>query len=87
MLGEFIIRSNKIGWQTLRVLLGSILYRALMLVARKYGHFINLTPNDLKLITGLLIILCLVISNMQGKVSLKNHFMRPAKQGCPKDGE
>ena len=76
MLGEFIIRSNKIGWQTLRVLLGSVLYRALMLIARKYGHYVNLTPNDLKLITGILIIICLVVSNMKGGVTIKEFFKK-----------
>lgn len=76
MLGEFIIRSNKIQWQTLRVLLGSIIYRALMLLARQYGHHLHLTPNDLKFITGLLIIICLLISSMQGKIDLKKHFTR-----------
>lgn len=65
MLGEFIIRSNKVGWQTLRVLLGSIIYRALMLIARRYGHYIHLTPNDLKLITGLLIIISLMVAKVK----------------------
>lgn len=65
MLGEFILRSNKIAFQTLRVLLGSILYRGLMFFARSYGYKIGLTSNDLKLITGLLIILCLVVSRMK----------------------
>ena len=67
MLGEFIIRSNKIQYQTLRVLIGSIIYRALMLFARRYGHYIHLTANDLKLITGLLIIICLIVANMKRK--------------------
>ncbi|MCR5761775.1 MAG: ABC transporter permease [Treponema sp.] len=62
MLGEFILRSNKIGIQTLRVLIGSCIYRALMILARTYGHHINLTPNDLKLVTGILIIICLIIT-------------------------
>lgn len=62
MLGEFIIRSNKIGMQTLRVLIGSIIYRAIMYFGRSYGFVIGLTSNDLKLITGLLIIICLIIS-------------------------
>lgn len=74
MLGEFIIRSNKIGWITLRVLIGSIIYRALMFVARRYGIYIHLTANDLKLITGLLIIVCLIIAKMK----------RPAKAGGSK---
>lgn len=79
MLGEFILRSNKIGLQTLRVLIGSVIYRALMFVGRSYGYKIGLTSNDLKLITGLLIILCLIISNLQGHTDLKRHFTRGAK--------
>lgn len=62
MLGEFVLRSNKISLQTLRVLIGSIIYRALMMLARSYGYEIHMTPNDLKLITGILIIICLIIS-------------------------
>ena len=62
MLGELIIRSNKIELQTLRVLIGSILYRALMYFARDYGYHIHMTPNDFKLITGLLIIFCIILS-------------------------
>ncbi len=71
MLGEFILRSNKIEVQTLRVLIGSIIYRALMILARNYGRFIHITPNDLKLVTGVLIIVCLVVSrfNVAGKKS------------------
>ncbi|MCR5613845.1 ABC transporter permease subunit [Treponema sp.] len=67
MLGEFIIRSNKIGMQTLRVLIGSIIYRGIMYFGRSYGFVIGLTSNDLKLITGLLIIICLIISKKGNK--------------------
>jgi putative ABC transport system permease protein len=62
MIGEFLIRSNRISMLTLRVILGSILYRALMYLARNYGYYIHMTANDLKLITGLLIILSIIIS-------------------------
>ena len=62
MLGEFLIRSNHIGILTLRAVLGSVLYRALMYLARNYGFHIGMTANDLKLVTGLLIIGCIVIS-------------------------
>ena len=62
MIGEFLLRSNRIGVLTLRVVLGSILFRAIMYLGRFYGYYINLTPNDLKLITGLLIIVSLVIT-------------------------
>ncbi len=62
MVGEFLIRSNRIGILTLRVIFGSILYRGLMYLARNYGYRINMTANDLQLITGILIIICIFIS-------------------------
>ncbi len=62
MMGEFLIRSNRIALQTLRVILGSVLYRGLMYLARNYGYHINMTANDLQLITGILIILCIFVS-------------------------
>lgn len=65
MLGEFIIKSNRIELQTFRVLVGSIIYRALMYLARIYGHYIHLTPNDLKLVTGILIIGCLAVTRFK----------------------
>jgi putative ABC transport system permease protein len=63
MLGEFLIKSNRIWALTLRVVLGAILFKAIMYLGRYYGYYINMTPNDLKLITGLLIIISLAISN------------------------
>jgi putative tryptophan/tyrosine transport system permease protein len=82
MLGEFILRSNLIVLQTLRVLIGSIVYRGLMFLGRSYGYKVGLTSNDLKLITGMLIILCLFISNLQGKTNFRKHLVRPVKAGC-----
>ena len=78
MLGEFIIHSNKIRLQTLRVLIGSIIYRALMMLARSYGYKIHMTPNDLKLITGVLIIICLIITrtNLGDKIREKRTSQR-----------
>jgi putative ABC transport system permease protein len=69
MLGEFLIRSNKVGPQTLRALLGSIIYRAMMYLARNYGYHIGMSPNDLNLVTGLLIIVCIMVS--------RNRIFRP----------
>jgi putative ABC transport system permease protein len=78
MIGEFLIRSNKMTSLTLRVLLGSILYRALMYLARNYGYYIHMTANDLKLITGLLIIICIVISRHGFRAGMpqKNRFRK-----------
>lgn len=79
MLGEFIIRSNKIGWQTFRVILGSIIYRALMFLARRYGYNIGMNANDLKLITGLMIIVCLIVAKKDVVGWFKAHLKRPEK--------
>lgn len=79
MLGEFIIRSNKIGWQTFRVILGSILYRALMFLARRYGYNIGMNANDLKLITGLMIIVCLIVAKKDVVGYFKAHLKRPER--------
>ncbi len=67
MIGEFILKSNRISVLTFRVILGSILFRGLMYLGRYYGYYINLTPNDLKLITGLLIILSLIVTQVKKK--------------------
>ncbi len=76
MLGEFLFSSNKIGFLTMRVILGAILYKAIMYAGRYYGYYIKLTPNDLKLLTGILIIASLVVSKYRTK---KLIFRRPAK--------
>lgn len=67
MIGEFVMRSNRIFVLTLRVILGSILYRGLMFLGRYYGYYINLTPSDLQLITGLLIIALLATTHLRGQ--------------------
>jgi len=63
MIGEFlVIKSNRIGVLTLCALAGSILFHAVMYVGRYYGYVIQMTPNDLNLIKGLLIIILLVLT-------------------------
>ncbi len=77
MIGEFLIPSNRISMLTLRVILGSILYRALMYLARNYGYYINMTANDFRLVTGLLIVFCIVVS----KKDLHPRFLRRRNSG------
>lgn len=74
MIGEFILKSNRITILTLRVILGSIVFKGIMYLGRYYGYYINLTPNDLKLITGLLIIVSLIVTkfNVKSIVLKKN---------------
>jgi putative ABC transport system permease protein len=63
MIGEFLVRkSNRIGVLTFCALAGSILFHAVMYVGRYYGYVIQMTPNDLNLIKGLLIIVLLVLT-------------------------
>lgn len=64
MIGEFVPKSNRIVVLTLRVILGTIVFKGIMYLGRYYGYYINMTPNDLKLITGLLIILSLVVTRI-----------------------
>ena len=80
MLGELIIKTNRIELITMRVLAGSVLYRTMMYFARTYGYKINMTPNDFKLITGLLIIVCIIISRSGSFRSIIRHprFSNPA---------
>ncbi len=65
MLGEFLLRSNKIFYITLRIVLGAILYKGIMFFGRYYGYYIHMTPSDLKMITSILVILSLVIAKSQ----------------------
>ena len=63
MMGEFLLKSSRIWVLTLRVVLGAILYKAIMYLGRYYGYYINMTPGDLKLISGILIIASLILTN------------------------
>lgn len=81
MIGEFLIRSNKIASLTLRVILGSILYRGLMYFARNYGYHLHMTANDLKLITGILIILCIIISKTGFRSKPRTKRNKQTRQG------
>ncbi|MFA5469035.1 MAG: ABC transporter permease [Sphaerochaetaceae bacterium] len=69
MIGEFLFDSNKITLITLRVILGAIIYKALMFFGRYYGYHINLTPSDLKLLTGILVIVSLIIAQTRSAAS------------------
>src|SRR5690554_2973834 len=69
MIGEFLFDSNRISLITLRVVFGAIIYKALMFLGRYYGYHINLTPSDLKLLTGILVIISLIIAQTRSAAS------------------
>jgi len=74
MIGEFLImKSNRIGVLTFCALLGSILFHAVMYLGRYYGYVVKMTPSDLNLIKGVLIIMLLVLTQSKKlkKVALK----------------
>lgn len=63
MIGEFLVmKSNRISILTLCAITGSILFHGVMYLGRYYGYLIEMTPNDLNLIKGLLIIVLLVVT-------------------------
>jgi putative tryptophan/tyrosine transport system permease protein len=68
MLGELILRSNRIGVLLLRVILGSLLFRAIMYAGRSWGYLAGITPNDLKLMTALLVVLALALTRWKDKI-------------------
>jgi len=67
MIGEFFVRTHRISVLLLRVVVGAIVFKGLMYLGRYYGYYINMTPNDLKLITGLLIIFSLIMTQVRMK--------------------
>jgi len=67
MIGEFLYRTNFIGGQLARVLLGSILFRGIMYAGRSWGYLGGITPNDLRLLTSLLIVASIAASRYRGK--------------------
>lgn len=67
MIGEFFVRSTRIGWLTFRVIVGAVVFKAIMYLGRFYGYHIHMTPNDLKLIAGILIIASLAAANYKAR--------------------
>lgn len=62
MIGELLLKTQFIGLQLVRVLLGSLLFRGLMYAARSWGYLAGIGPNDLRLLTALLIIGAMAVS-------------------------
>ncbi|MGC8765385.1 MAG: ABC transporter permease [Brevinematia bacterium] len=66
MIGEFFIFSRKnVFLMTSSAILGSFFYKTVMYFGRFYGYLIKMTPNDLKLLTGVLIIILIIVSRVK----------------------
>jgi putative ABC transport system permease protein len=76
MIGEFVLKGNSMVIKTLRVIIGCIIYKGVMYLGRQYGYeYLHITANDLKLLTGLLLIVCLAFTRFKPK--------KKAKAGSP----
>lgn len=63
MIGEFLVfKSNRIGVLTFCAIMGSIIFNGVMYLGRYYGYVVKMTPNDLNLIKGVLIVVLLVLA-------------------------
>ena len=80
MLGELLLPSSRIGVQLLRVLAGSVLFRAIMYAGRSWGYLAGITPNDLRLLNALLVVAALAASRGRARLS-RDAALRRAKRG------
>ena len=87
MLGEFLFSSNKITLITLRAILGGIIYKALMFLGRKYGYLVGITPNDFKLLTGILVIISLAVAQTRAMASNKGARKKAIARVTGKEGK
>lgn len=76
MIGELIHRTNRIGIQLFRVVLGAVIFKAILFGARFYGYIAGITPNDLRLLTALMIVISLVLG--QWKSALEDRQAQQA---------
>lgn len=76
MIGELVLRTNWIGLQLFRVVVGAIVFKAILFGARFYGYIAGITPNDLRLLTALMIVLSLVLG--QWKSALQDQRAQQA---------
>jgi len=65
IIGGTLIRSRRVGWMTLSVLVGSLIYRVAISLALRYGYVIGFQASDLKLITSILVVLALVVPRIR----------------------
>jgi len=74
IIGISIIKIPTIFWRTIAVLVGSLVYRLIMIIALRYGYSLGFKPGDLKLISVLLVIIALSVPFIKGKLNFANRF-------------
>jgi len=74
IIGISIIKIPTIFWRTIAVLVGSLIYRLIMIIALRYGYSLGFKPGDLKLISVLLVIIALSVPFIKGKLNFADRF-------------
>jgi len=67
IIGHSIIRNGNIGWMTISVIIGSIIYRTTVMIALRYGYKFGFQPGDLKLISVVLVVIALTFPMLRGR--------------------
>ncbi|MDK2897621.1 MAG: putative tryptophan/tyrosine transport system permease protein [Candidatus Atribacteria bacterium] len=71
IVGEVLLRGRFIFWITFQVIVGSVVYRMATAIALNWGYVIGFQPYDLKLFTGLLVIIILSFPVVRERLRLK----------------
>jgi len=74
IIGISIIKIPTIFWRTIAVLVGSLVYRLIMIIALRYGYSLGFKPGDLKMISVLLVIIALSVPFIKGKLNFADRF-------------
>jgi len=71
IVGESLLPTKSFLWVTTGVVTGSIIYRAAIMLALRYGYHLGFKASDLKLITALIVIIALATPQVRNKLNLK----------------
>lgn len=71
IVGETLLPTKSFIWVTTGVVIGSIIYRAAIMLALRYGYNLGFKASDLKLITALIVIVALATPQVREKLNLK----------------
>jgi putative ABC transport system permease protein len=71
IVGETLLPTKSFIWVTTGVVTGSIIYRAAIMLALRYGYNLGFKASDLKLITALIVIVALATPQVREKLNLK----------------
>jgi putative ABC transport system permease protein len=69
IIGRSIFKDRGgIGWITISVIVGSIIYRTTVMIALRYGYRLGFQPGDLKLISVVLVVIALTFPLFRGRI-------------------